>query len=384
MIALLVGLFWLSVALLAWVYAGYPLLALAYGRVRPLRLSPGQSVPDLVTVGIAVHDGSAEISGRIADVLEQAVPFGLEVIVASDGSTDATVDTVRSLAEREPRVRVLDLARRGQAAAQAAIFESARGQVIILTDAETRFAPGCLAALVTPFSDAAVGCVTGVLRWHYDVRTNTARHESLYWRYEQAVRRYESQAGWLSTATGALLAVRHSLFQPVPAHASLDQMLPLLAREDGLRVVVAAGAIGSDRGAAGLDEQFRNRVRIATQGIEVNLRMTPRLTPWRRPGTFLAIWSHKLLRWATPLLVVAAGLAGTALAFAGQSWFYLLPLVGALVLGVLAAAGQVTLRMGRRLPLTGFPLTIVAVNLAFCAAWFNVIARRRVAAWESA
>ena len=284
MTVLLLMLFWLSIALLAWVYTGYPLVALVFSRARPARRSRAQGAPQLVTVGIAVHNGEGVIAGRIADVLAQSAPFPIELVVASDGSTDETVAILRAVADREPRVRLLDLDRRGQAAAQAAIFEAARGEIVVLTDSETRFAPGCLAELVGPLGAEQVGCVTGVLHWHYDMHTHVARDESLYWRYEQAVRRYESDAGWLSAATGALLAVRRTLFRPVPPHASLDQMLPLLAKENGLLVLVAPDAIGSDRGTVSLDAQYRSRVRIATQGIEVNLRMALRLASLRRPG----------------------------------------------------------------------------------------------------
>ena len=383
MTVLLLVLFWLSIALLAWVYTGYPLVALVFSRARPARRSRAQGAPQLVTVGIAVHNGEGVIAGRIADVLAQSAPFPIELVVASDGSTDETVAIVRAVADREPRVRLLDLDRRGQAAAQAAIFEAARGEIVVLTDSETRFAPGCLAELVGPLGAEQVGCVTGVLHWHYDMHTHVARDESLYWRYEQAVRRYESDAGWLSAATGALLAVRRTLFRPVPPHASLDQMLPLLAKENGLLVLVAPDAIGSDRGTVSLDAQYRSRVRIATQGIEVNLRMALRLASLRRPGTLLAILSHKLLRWATPLLVALVAVTGLALPFAGESWLYLLPLAATIAASGLAVAGYVTRGSPRHLPLTGFPLTFAAVNLAFSAAWLNVLARRRVAEWES-
>ncbi len=377
-------LFWLCTGLLAWVYLGYPLLALAYGRLRPVRLSTVEQWPDLVSVGIAVHDGGPEIDERMTNVLDQAPPFGLELIVASDGSTDDTAEMVRRRAETDSRIRLLDLPRVGQSAAQSAIFEAARGDIVVLTDIETRYVSGCLADLVAPFADPAVGCTTGVLRWHYDRRTQTAYHEGLYWRYEQRVRAWESRSGWLAAATGALLAARRSLFRPVAAHASLDQMLPLLARQAGLLVLARPEAIGWDQGTFGLDDQFRSRTRIATQGIEANLRVAFRVRAWRRPGTLLAIWSHKLLRWATPILGVSSAGAGAALYAAGESALYLLPAVAALVVMVAAGIGILARRLGVRVPLTGFALTIVAVNAAFGLAWLNVILRRRVGAWKRA
>jgi glycosyltransferase involved in cell wall biosynthesis len=140
--------FWIAVALLAWVYAGYPFAAAVAGRVRPFRVRPTGSPPPLVTVGIAAYNEAPQLAGRIADILAQDVPFGLEVVVGSDGSTDGSVELVAALAASDARIRVLDLPRGGQTAAQRAIFAAAGGEVVVLTDAETRFAPGCLAALV--------------------------------------------------------------------------------------------------------------------------------------------------------------------------------------------------------------------------------------------
>jgi cellulose synthase/poly-beta-1,6-N-acetylglucosamine synthase-like glycosyltransferase len=375
--------FWLALALLAWVYVGYPVLAAAWGRARPVSVSVEEGArPRLVTVGIAAHNAAANIEGRVANVLAQAVRFEVEVVVASDGSSDATTSLVNEIAGTDGRVRLLDLPRVGQSAAQTAIFEQARGEIVVLTDAETRFQDGCLAALVAPFASNHVGCVTGILRWHYDARSDTAQHEGAYWRYEQLVRGWESRAGWLSAGTGALLAVRRSLYRAAPAHASLDQMLPLYSRAAGATVLVAADAVGVDRGTASVGEQLRSRTRIATQGIEANLRMSIRIPPWRMPGTFLAIWSHKLLRWATPFLVGFAAIAGVALYAGGESRLYLLP-AAALVVGlVLALIGYLCARAGRRIPLVGLPVTIAAVNLAFAMGWLNVMLRRRVRAWE--
>ena len=375
---------WVSVAVLAWVYLLYPVLARGYGRLFPVRLAASAPLPALVSVGIAVHDGAAEIEDRVANILAAPVPFKLEVIVASDGSTDDTAEIVRQLAATESRLRLVELDRAGQSATQSAIFGEARGDVVVLTDLQTRFEPGCVAALVAPFADPRVGCVTGVLRWHYDGYTNTARHEGLYWRYEQAVRAWESRAGWLAAGTGALLAVRRSMYRPAPANASLDQMLPLYCRAAGALVVVASDAIGSDRGTASLAELFASRTRIATQGIEANLRMSVRIAPLRRPMTFLAIWSHKILRWATPLFALLAVVGGIGLYLDGASPAYLLPVVAALAVGLLAVVGYVGQRLGRPIPLTGLALTIAAVNLAFSLAWLNVLLRRPMGAWETA
>jgi cellulose synthase/poly-beta-1,6-N-acetylglucosamine synthase-like glycosyltransferase len=374
-------LFWIAVGLIAWVYVGYPLAAWVAARLRPFRPTPAGAGPTVVTIGIAAHNEARQLEARIANVLAQDVPFALEVIVASDGSTDGSVALVERLAADDPRIRLLDLERSGQTAAQRAIFGSARGEIVVLTDAETRFAPGCLAALVAPFDDPRVGAATGRLAWLDEDRTETSRNEGAYWRYEQWVRGLESRAGWLTAVTGALLAIRVSGYREVPDHASMDHLLPLAVRDDGLVVVAITNAVASDRTVGGLREQFRNRSRTATRGIRANLSMAGRLTPWRRPSAFLAIWSHKILRWATPLLAAVAGVSAIALGLGGEP-VYLVP-VGFAILGLVLAAIGWTLRAHGRPPRWGsLPLAMVVVNLAFLNGWLNLLLGRRIEAWH--
>ena len=374
-------LFWVATGLLVWVYVGYPVAAWLAGRVRPFRVAPGDAEPRLVTVGIAAHDEVDQLAERIANVFDQEVPFAIEVVVASDGSTDGSAELVERLAADDDRIRLLDLPRGGQTAAQRAIFAAASGELVVLTDAETRFAPGCVAALVAPFADPRIGATTGRLAWLDVARTETSRTEGAYWRYEQWVRQLESRAGWLTAVTGALLAVRATAYRDVPDHASMDHLLPLAVRDQGLIVRAVPEAVASDRTVGGLREQFRNRSRTATRGIRANLSMAGRLTPWRRPSAFLAIWSHKILRWATPILALVAGGAALALGLGGQP-LWLVPVGLGVALLVLAGLGWLLRAVGRPIRLGSLPLAIVVVNLAFLNGWLNVLRGRRIETWH--
>jgi cellulose synthase/poly-beta-1,6-N-acetylglucosamine synthase-like glycosyltransferase len=373
--------FWVAVGLIVWVYVGYPFAAAAAARIRPFRPTLTAPGPTLVTVGIAAHNEARQLEARIANALDQVVPFGLEVIVASDGSTDGSTALVERLAAGDKRIRLLNEERGGQTADQRAIFGAAHGEIVVLTDAETRFAQGCLAALVAPFSDPRVGAATGRLAWLDGDRTETSRNEGAYWRYEQWVRGLESRAGWLTAVTGALLAIRASAYRDVPVHASMDHLLPLAVRDRGLVVVAVPGAIASDRTVGGLREQFRNRSRTATRGIRANLSMAGQLTPWRRPSAFVAIWSHKILRWGTPILAGIAGVCALALGVRGQP-IYLLPVAAALLVLGLAAVGLALRARGRPPRWGSLPLAIVVVNLAFLNGWLNLILGRRIEAWH--
>jgi len=372
-----------AILLLFWVYAGYPAVVALAARLRPVRLATAPSAPS-ITVAIAVHDEAREIAERIADALAQDGPASpiAEVLVGSDGSADGTNAAVDAVARADPRVRLLALPRAGQTPTQNALFAAARGDVVVLTDAETRFAHDALARLCAPFADSRVGAATGRLEWRDEGATATSRNEGLYWRYERRVRGLESSAGWLTAVTGAILAVRRSAYRPVPPTASMDHLLPLYVREQGGLVVYVPGAVATDRPISGLREQFRSRSRTATRGIRANLSMAGRLAPWRRPSAALATWSHKLLRWGTPLLLVVAVAASAGLALGGWPPGWIVP---ALAVAGLAAAGlaHALIRAGRTPPRAiAFARAFTVVNLAFAVAWLNVVRRRRIETWR--
>jgi cellulose synthase/poly-beta-1,6-N-acetylglucosamine synthase-like glycosyltransferase len=375
--------FWLALGILVWVYFGYPILIAVLARLKPILLDTTAPMADL-TVAIAAHNEADQIAARVANVFDQERSGALlrEVIVASDGSTDRTNEIVQELSLVEPRLRLLVLMRSGQTAAQRAAFELASADVVVLTDAETRFEPGCLAELAGVFRDRRVGCATGRLEWRDEQATATAANEGTYWRYERRVRDLESRAGLLTAVTGALLAVRRTAYRPVPLTASMDHLLPLYVREQGGLVVYVPRSIANDRPISGLREQFRNRSRTATRGIAANLSMSWRLNPLRHPGAAVAIWSHKLLRWATPWLCGIVALSATVLAASGYQAYAVVPLVGAV--GVAAGvAGDLLAKRGHRPPRPlALARALLIVNLAFGRAWLNVVVGRQIKAWH--
>jgi hypothetical protein len=147
-------------------------------------------------------------------------------------------------------------------------------------------------------------------------------------------------------------------------------------------VVFVPSAVATDRPISGLREQFRNRTRTATRGIRANLSMVGALAPWRRPGAALAIWSHKLLRWATPWFIVLASIAGLWLAVDGATGYVVVPL--AVAIGVVAAgATHLLVSADRRPPrIMAFARSFAVVNLAFALGWINIVRGRGIEVWH--
>jgi hypothetical protein len=161
----------------------------------------------------------------------------------------------------------------------------------------------------------------------------------------------------------------------------MDHLLPLYVREEDGIVVYVPSAVATDRPISGAREQFRNRTRTATRGIRANLSMATRLTPWRHPAAAVAVWSHKLLRWATPWLAAVAVLAALALALTDRA-YAIVPLlaIGGVAAGVV---GDAIARRGRRPPRPfAVARALLIVNLAFAGAWINVLAGKQIETWH--
>jgi len=341
------GLFVFCLTGTLYLYFGYPALLwlLSKLRPRPVRRAP---VRPRVTVLIAAYNEEDVLAAKLDNTLGQDYPReGLEVLVASDGSTDATVDIARGYADRG--VRVLELPRGGKARALNAGAEAARGEVLVLTDANALLAPGALAALVEPFADPEVGGVCGrkgFRRGLFAVAAGdgggvspedaTAEGEGLYWRWDQWQKSLESRIGSVFAADGALYAVRRRLFVPIADPAQADDIaVSTRVVLQGFRLVEAAEARVFEEPPEEGRHELRRKVRVTNHSVRALLLLGRGL--WTRGFYSLQLLSHKLLRHLVPFLLIPLFLSNLLLApasplFAGllglQIAFYGLGLAG--------------------------------------------------------
>lgn len=357
--------FWLSFLLVAYAYVGYVLVltVTARWRRRPVHAAP---IRPRVSVLIAAHNEEGNLPRKLTNLQHlQYPPELLEIVVASDGSTDGTNALLAAASDRVRAVFLSDSG--GKANALNHAVEAASGEILVFMDVRQTVAPDAVAALVACFADPSVGAVSGELHLEAADGRPSADALGIYWKIEKQVRKLESATGSVVGVTGALFAMRRSLYKPLPAGTLLDDVLtPMQVARAGKRVLFLDTAAAYDRLFTEPGKEFGRKVRTLTGNYQL-LQLAPWLLSPRNPLLFRLI-SHKLLRLAVPFLLVAM-LISSAFAggpvywtiFALQATFYLLALMGALSPG---------LRTARTVSIA---YTFVLLNAAAAVAFYNFI-----------
>ena len=329
------ALFWTASGLLAYTHAGYPALlwllvhARGQSRGRTETEGPDFEPPPVVSLIVAAHDEEDVIATRVANARAlDYPPERLDLIVASDGSTDRTVERARSAGAD----LVIDLPRGGKVVAQDRAVERARGDLLAFSDANCAWAPDALRRLVRPFADLAVGYVCGKVSFRGSGDSN---EEGLYWRYENAVRELESRLAGITAGNGAIYAVRRSAYIRLDPRTSHDLSFPFNMVRRGWRALYAPGARAEEAMAPTVEGEFRRKRRMMRHAWPTVL--AGGLIDPRGYGALYAleIASHRLLRYASPALHVALLASSAVLAHRGGRLY---PAALAAQLGVLAAA----------------------------------------------
>ncbi len=411
-------LFWISVALVAYVYAGYPLLLHLWSRLWPRPLAPVRSPePPGVSIVIAARNEGSRLGARIENLLEMDYPASArQIIVVSDGSTDDTLDVLRRY---QADVDVVDAGPGGKALALNAGVDRARFELLVFADSRQGFAPDALAWLVAPFGDPRVGAVSGELvlegeardrrtpagdrrqlaheidsdadrrlsHRRIDSRSTVADGVGLYWRYEKQIRRNESAVGSTMGVTGAIYAMRRSLWRPLPPDTILDDVLvPMRCVMAGRRVVFEERARGFDRIAADAETEARRKRRTLAGNYQLCWLEPRLLLPWRNPA-WVQFVSHKLARLVVPYAL--ALLLAASLILSRESTLYGVALAGEIAFGGLAAYGAWLERRGSRpawasvMPravdrVARVALMFMVMNAAAVAGLVSMLTRRKV------
>ncbi len=318
--------FWSSLAILLYLFVGYPLLIALLGlfRHRPIAVArPAGDLPSVCML-IAAHDEEEVIAGKLENSIAVDYPRDrFRVVVASDGSRDHTNPIASGFSDRGVELRAYPR-RRGKIATILETMPSIDAEVVVLTDANTFLRPDAVTQLVRNFANPQVGAVSGDVVLTGD-RAALAQPEDLYYRYERWLQRAESELGSMVGVDGALYAVRRSLFVAPPEDTVLDDMaVPMAVIRQGSRVVFEPEAIAFEHGSRSAWEEFARKTRIVAGAVQF-LRRGGSQIPWRAPQTVFSLFSHKILRWLSPVIgsvffMSCFALRGEGAAFALLWW----------------------------------------------------------------
>jgi hypothetical protein len=370
---------WTALGVVVYVYVGYPLLLFLIAQVASRAVKKEPITPS-VTMIIAAYNEEDAIAAKIDNSLALDYPAGLlEILVVSDGSTDRTNEIVAR--DYAGRATLLALPRAGKTSGQNHAAAAATGEILVFSDATTMYDRGMLRAMMANFADPTVGSVGGDVRYTREGAAVAGKGRQLYWNYEAAIRRWESRIYTVIGATGCVYSLRRALYVPLDPAAISDFIQPTKALLRGYRSVVEddAGAYEVAESKQ-LGDELQRRARVALRGLRGVGYMPEILNPIRHPWLCLQIVSHRLLRWAVPIFLIAALIANAFLAgtpgytalFVLQLAFYLAALV-ALVLD----------RANIRPPGLFVPLYFCLINVAPLVAVWMLIKGEKKVFWET-
>jgi len=322
-----------SVAFTVYVLIGYPVLLAIYTRFfpKPIRKAP---IAPRISIIVPVRNGARWVEAKIRSLLESNYPSELmDVLIVSDGSTDATNDLVRQYPDA--RVRLLALPPGGKAIAVSRGLENVTGEIVVLTDVRQEFDPEAIARLAACFADPTVGVVTGELVIREGL-THEEFNTGLYWKYEKWIRRNLNRVDAMLGATGSIYAIRRELAAPVPPEILLDDVyVPFTAMVKGYRIYFEDAAKCYDLPTS-LHSEFWRKIRTQAGVYQIIFRFPSLLWPGNR--RFIHFLSHKTARLLLPFALIAALVSSFGLpqpwwtlALVSQAAFYGLALLDPII-----------------------------------------------------
>ena len=369
----------IAAVLLFYTYIGYPILlaVLAMLRSRP---RPNLGYTPSISFLIAAYNEEAAIRQKLEQTLALEYPADkFEIVVVSDGSQDRTEEIVESI--KDPRVRLIRMKQRGgKTAAQNEGVAHCKGEVVVFSDATATYHSKALLYLAANYADPKVGAVSG--RYKYfdpDDSSPTGLGSVAFWNYENVIKLMQSRIATLTGCSGCIYSVRRSNYIPLWRDACSDLVEPLCIVKSGFRVQFEDRALAYEETTKNSTHEFRMRVRVATRGMRGLLSVPELLQPWRHPWLAFQLFSHKVLRWMVPILLLLI-FAGTAvnwsievwrMAFLAQALFYLFVLV------------SLFFPFHRRWRLLGLPLFFCTLNAAALVSMVKILRGQKFTTWET-
>lgn len=371
--------FWFAVAALFYVYAGYPLLVWLVGEIFPLEVRKDDFAP-FVTILITAYNEEKAIRAKLENTLQIDYPKEkLEILVASDGSTDNTDKIVKEFANKGVKLFRQE-GRMGKTFTQNKAVEQAAGEIILFSDATTNYEKDVLQVILPNFADETIGCVAGRLIYVDESKSGVGKGAKSYWNYETFLKKSESNACSLIGASGCLYAVRKSAYEPMYAEACSDFLICTVVFRQGLRSVYEPNAVCTEETNRHTQKEFQMRVRVISQTFTDLWRNREMLNPWRSGFYAVELISHKLLRYAVPLFLLLILASSAISAFYSNIFITLFSFQVLFYLAALIA--WIFEKTGKSAGILAIPHYFVLANLASVNAFYKFLRGETYAQWE--
>jgi cellulose synthase/poly-beta-1,6-N-acetylglucosamine synthase-like glycosyltransferase len=383
--------FWSMLGIVAYTYCVFPVLLAVLARLRAgkngvedlgaAEVEAREKLPK-VTMVVAAYNESAVLRAKLANTLGIDYPADrFELLIGSDGSEDSTAEILEAHAgaEGEPRIRYrLFAQRRGKISVLNDLLAEVDSEIVVMSDANTMFAPDAILQLVRHFADPRVGCVSGQLSLDQD---GGVSGEGLYWRYEGWIKRNESRLGFLIGCNGGIFALRRELYEPLPTSTIVeDFVLTLRVLEGGHLVILESEARATEPACVSSRAEMVRKIRIGAGGWQA-LGLNRALLHPRFGLRAFAFWGHKVLRWLAPCFLTVALLANIALATVP---FYGV-LLGLQALGLIVAALAYIAGDKRPLPRWTRPASyFYLMNYALFCGLLRFVLKKQSVTWDRA
>jgi cellulose synthase/poly-beta-1,6-N-acetylglucosamine synthase-like glycosyltransferase len=373
------SIFIICTAVLVYIYIGYPVLCILVASIRNKKIKSDNITPS-VSIIIAAYNEESCIANTVHNKLGLEYPSDkFEIIIVSDCSDDRTDIIVTEIAEHHSRVVFLrQQSRRGKTAALNLASESATGEILVFSDANSIYNKSTLLNLVKPFADSSVGYVTGKMVYNVRDRSTAGDGCSSYMKYENRLREIENGVGSVVGVDGGIDAVRKSLYMQMPEDMQPDFGLPLSVIGNGKRIVFTSDALVSESTLSNTSDEFSMRVRVILRALHALNSFSYLLNPFKYGLFSWQLASHKILRYLAPLFLVGCFISSVFLLDGTVRWSIWFPLQ--VLFYLLAVIGLKTEKAVSSI--ITFPLYFTLVNLASGVALFRFLRGDKQSTWK--
>lgn len=376
----LITLFLLSGFALAHTYFLYPITLQFWIRFVSDRGAVTIEDRPSVALIIAAYNEEKVIAEKIENSIQLEYPENeLNIVVFSDASDDRTDEIVKEYGEQGVSLVRIE-GRVGKTECQNRVADLVDEDILVFSDANSMYEPDTISRLVSGFAPE-VGCVVGELQYQ---ESSDVKGESVYWRYESWIKRLESRFYSLVTGNGSIYAVKSGSYVPQPADAISDFTEPLSIVRNGERVIYAPSAVAWEETETSTTDELQRRVRIVTRSWNSIVRFRDLLDPCRNTQIAYQLWSHKMLRWLSPVLLLGFFVATVSLVSVMPLVIFELMLAGQLLFYLFAIVGWVADRFGiEDLVITHIPFYFFQANYGMLLGFVEFIQGNNIITWQT-